>query len=104
MLVLAMEFSRGAQRAFRAATPSNRPVPGCRMDGRAAGTYTKDGPASRRRVGIARAARSSRVRGSLPQNGIVMPIANLRAHGLTNGTPEDVRSARGGVGMTANSQ
>jgi hypothetical protein len=37
----------------------------------------------RRRVGGSespRAAQSSRIRGSLPQNGIVMPIANHRAH------------------------
>jgi hypothetical protein len=36
--------------------------------------------ASRRRVGIAPGCSLSRDRGSLPQNGIVMPIANHRAH------------------------
>jgi hypothetical protein len=32
------------------------------------------------------------------------PLPYLEPTGLTNGTPEEVRSARGGVGVTANSQ
>jgi hypothetical protein len=84
MLVLAMEFSRDARRACWALDTKNRPVPGSSMDGREAGGAARQKPggptASRRRDGIAPGCSSSRNRGSLPQNGIVMPIANHRAH------------------------
>ena len=53
MLVLAMEFSRGAQRAFGPPTSKNRPTTGRDAHGRAAGTRSRAEPASRRRDGIA---------------------------------------------------
>jgi hypothetical protein len=37
----------------------------------------------------------SRFQRSLPQNGIVMPTANRRAHSLVDGTSGEVRSAWG---------
>ena len=81
MLVLAMEFSRGAQR-----TPLNADhqrtdrCKGALRTGERPAARHKGGPASRRRVGIAAGCSVSRNRGSLPQNGIVMPTAIHRAH------------------------
>jgi len=106
MLVLAMEFSRGAQRAHRATGIKEQTDAGVRQ-ARARGRQTtrSDGPASRRRVGIAPGCSKSRYQRSLPQNGIVMPAAIPRAHRPHGRDIEiDVRSARGGVEVTANSQ
>ena len=105
MLVLAMEFSRGAQRAHRATGIKEQTDAGVRQ-ARARGRQTtrSDGPASRRRVGIAPGCSMSRYQRSLPQNGIVMPTVNRSAHCLTDGTSGEVRSARGGIQVTANSQ
>jgi hypothetical protein len=74
MLVLAMEFSRGALRGHRTWPPENRPAAGWISHGRAAvatGSTRADGVASR--AGSLRGARTTRIRRSLPQNGIVMP-------------------------------
>ena len=81
MLVLAMEFSRGAQRGLRA-TDIKEQTDERAQRARASGRHgaQRGGPASRRRVGIAPGCSMSRDRGSLPQNGIVMPTAIHRAH------------------------
>jgi hypothetical protein len=81
MLVLAMEFSRGAQRAYRATGINQQTDAGVRQArARGRSATTRGGPASRRRVGIAPGCSKSRYQRSLPQNGIVMPVAIPRAH------------------------
>ena len=98
MLVLAMEFSRGAQRAHRASIikeQTDERAQCARASGRQ--STRMGGPASRRRVGIAPGCSSSRNRGSLPQNGIVMPVAMSRAHRPHERDPrkDAVRQGRG---------
>jgi hypothetical protein len=98
MLVLAMEFSRGAQRATRG-------VRSLQTDRRRSGNSAGERPtfasraksASRGGTESPRAASKDRNRGSLPQNGIVMPIAIHRALLPGDGTPESVRSVRGEI-------
>jgi hypothetical protein len=99
MLVLAMEFSRGAQRATRG-------VRGQITDRQRGGSSAGERPAfaaraksasrrrERNRPGL---SKQDRNRGSLPQNGIVMPIAIHRALLPGDGTPESVRSVRGEI-------
>ncbi len=75
---------------------TTRPVRWRLSDGRAAGRTSRVG---RHRFGgteLTPGCSSSRIQRSLPQNGIVMPTVNRRAHSLTDGTSEEVRSARGG--------
>ncbi len=82
MLVLAMEFSRDAQRAHRAAVIKEQTDERVRC-GRARGRQATPTGVGRRRVGgleLAPGCSKSRDRGSLPQNGIVMPVATTRAH------------------------
>jgi hypothetical protein len=81
MLVLAMEFSRDAQRARRATGIKEQTDAGVRRT-RARGRRPPQ-VVGRRRVGGSeslRVARKSRYQRSLPQNGIVMPVAIARAH------------------------
>ena len=103
MLVLAMEFSRGATTlAGGRAHATTRPVCWRLSGGRAAGRTSRVG---RHRVGgmeLTPVCSMSRVQRSLPQNGIVMPTPSCRAHSLVDGTSEEVRSAGGG--STADSE
>ena len=72
-----------------------RPVNWRLSDGRAAERTSKVG---RHRFGgteLTPVCSMSRLQRSLPQNGIVMPTANRRAHSLEDGTSEEVRSAWG---------
>jgi hypothetical protein len=98
MLVLAMEFSRGAQRASQGVRSQKTDR---QRGGNSAGerpTFAhqcEDGVAWR--DGIASGCLKDRNRGSLPQNGIVMPIAIHRALLPGDGTPESVRSVRGEI-------
>ena len=81
MLVLAMEFSRGAQRVHRTTAIKEQTDDRVHLrTGERPTTFRKEASASRRRDGIAPGCSSSRIRGSLPQNGIVMPAAIHRAH------------------------
>ena len=105
MLVLAMEFSRCAQRAMRTPDIKEQTDEWVRMGTgeRPIGPYGSIGVASE--GGIAPGCPMGRIRGSLPQNGIVMPTVEPRAH-RPHGRDirNDVRSARGGMEATANSQ
>ena len=105
MLVLAMEFSRGAQRRHRATHIKNRPT--CRQGAYgASGRHPADAGGG--------VASEGRIRpGLLDEQGPRVtpskrnsdgPVPSPGPAGLTDGTSEDVRSARGGMGMTANSQ
>jgi hypothetical protein len=74
---------------------TTRPVNWRLSDGRAAERTSRVG---RHRFGgteLTPVCSQSRFQRSLPQNGIVMPIANRRAHSLADGTSEEVRSAWG---------
>ena len=81
MLVLAMEFSRGAQRAHRTTAIKEQTDDRVHLrTGERPTTFREEASASRRRDGIAPGCSKSRNRGSLPQNGIVMPDVNRSAH------------------------
>ena len=77
MLVLAMEFSRCALRAGRTSDIYNRPMNGWIGAGERHLPDDPDGVASE--GGIASGLPKGRVRGSLPQNGIVMPRCHTQA-------------------------
>ena len=105
MLVLAMEFSRGAQRVLGATGVKEQTDAGVRST-RASGRHPADAGGG--------VASEGRIRpGLLDEQGPRVtpskrnsdgPVPSPGPAGLTDGTSEDVRSDRGGMGMTANSQ
>ena len=102
MLVLAMEFSRGAQRGHRASIikeQTDERVRCARASGR------PDDPVGiAAEGGFAPGCHWQEPRVTPSKRNSDGPVPSPGPAGLTDGTSEDVRSARGGMGMTANSQ
>ena len=106
MLVLAMEFSRGARRAQRTAAISKQTDDRVRLR-----TGERPTLSTRESVGVASEGwnrpglldeQEPRVAPSKRNSDCPRPTTEPT--GLTNGTSEEVRSARGGVRSTVNSQ
>jgi hypothetical protein len=106
MLVLAMEFSRGAQRGHRASIikeQTDERVRYARASGRRSTQKGGAGVASegRNRPGLLEEQEPRVTPSKRNSDG---PLPHPGPTGLTDGISEEMRSARGGMGMTANSQ